>query len=115
MVSILPDGMSNLEATISFLIIDTIALILRVISRIQTKSTTTTGQFIRYDDWWILAAYLMFASHCILIVCGEYIQSPKQMFYSNVSSRHHENIRYPRTIFNHGFRSSIENAPGRVP
>ncbi|KAF7949024.1 hypothetical protein EAE96_008200 [Botrytis aclada] len=69
MVSILPDGMSNMEATVSFLVIDTIALILRVISRIQTKGTTTTGQFIRYDDWWILAAYLMYASHCILIIC----------------------------------------------
>ncbi|KAF7937385.1 uncharacterized protein EAE98_001699 [Botrytis deweyae] len=69
MVSILPDGMSNMEATVSFLIIDTIALILRVISRIQTKGTTTTGRFIRYDDWWILAAYLMFASHCIVIIC----------------------------------------------
>ncbi|KAF7879565.1 hypothetical protein EAF04_000760 [Stromatinia cepivora] len=69
MVLILPDGMANLESTISFLIIDTIALVLRVISRIQTKNTTTTGQFIRYDDWWILAAYLTYASHCILIIC----------------------------------------------
>ncbi|KAF5873629.1 uncharacterized protein Bfra_005093 [Botrytis fragariae] len=82
MVSILPDGMSNMEATVSFLIIDTIALILRVISRIQTKGTTTTGRFIRYDDWWILAAYLI----------------------------HHDGIRHPRAISSHGSRSPIENA-----
>lgn len=61
-----------MEATVSFLIIDTLALVLRVISRIHTRNTTTTGQFIRTDDWWILAAYLMYASHCIVIVCGEY-------------------------------------------
>lgn len=69
MVVILPDGVANLESIIAFLIIDTIALILRVISRIQTKNTTTTGRFIRYDDWWILAAYLTYASHCMLIIC----------------------------------------------
>lgn len=71
MVSILPDGIANLEATVSFLIIDTIALILRVISRIETRNTTTTGKTIRTDDWWILAAYLIYVSHCIVIICGE--------------------------------------------
>ncbi|KAI9645770.1 hypothetical protein NHQ30_005203 [Ciborinia camelliae] len=69
MVAILPDGMANLEATISFLVIDTIALVLRLISRIHTRKTTTTKQFIRTDDWWILAAYLMYASQCIVIIC----------------------------------------------
>ncbi|KAA8567584.1 hypothetical protein MFRU_010g02820 [Monilinia fructicola] len=69
MVSLLPDGVTTLVVAISFLVIDTIALILRAVSRIQTRSTTITGRLIRIDDWWILAAYLMYASHCVLIIC----------------------------------------------
>ncbi|APA10203.1 hypothetical protein sscle_06g049730 [Sclerotinia sclerotiorum 1980 UF-70] len=40
-----------------------------IVTIVSTKNTTTTGRFIRYDDWWILAAYLTYASHCMLIIC----------------------------------------------
>ncbi|PQE13018.1 integral membrane protein [Rutstroemia sp. NJR-2017a BBW] len=65
MVVVQPDGRANLVATVSFLIIDSTILLLRLIS----KRKTQTG--VHLDDWFIVAAYLVFAAQSSVIIYGE--------------------------------------------
>jgi hypothetical protein len=65
MVVVQPDGRANLVATVSFLIIDSMILLLRLVS----KQKTQTG--VHLDDWFIIAAYLVFAAQSSVIIYGE--------------------------------------------
>ncbi|KAM3068727.1 hypothetical protein ACMFMG_010904 [Clarireedia jacksonii] len=59
---ILSDGNANLVATVSFLIIDSMILFLRLVSKRKTQSG------VHLDDWFILAAYLVFAAQSSVII-----------------------------------------------
>lgn len=54
MVKLQPDGVSNLAAAITFVVVDSLAVVLRIISKGKTKYRFSS------DDWWILCALLFF-------------------------------------------------------
>lgn len=67
MVKIQPDGAINLYTALAFVIADTIALGLRIVSKYTTKKG------LRNDDWWICAGLLFFYTWCGLIMYGEQV------------------------------------------
>ena len=63
------DGAMNLYTAVAFVIVDIIALALRVISKRKTKKG------LQCDDWWICAGLVLFFAWCGLIIYGEDIQA----------------------------------------
>ena len=54
MVHIQPDGRANIATIVAFIVLDSLAVILRIISKGKTKNRYSS------DDWWILCALLFF-------------------------------------------------------
>lgn len=54
MVHLPPDGRASFTTIVVFIILDSFAVILRIISKGKTKNRYSQ------DDWWILCALLLF-------------------------------------------------------
>lgn len=65
MVKILHDGAVNLYTALAFLIADTIAIALRIISKGKTKNG------LQSDDWWTFAALVFFSVYAVIVIYGE--------------------------------------------
>lgn len=65
MVKFQPDGVSNFVTAILFVVIDSFAVLLRIISKGKTKYRFSS------DDWWILCALLFFYGWAGLILYCE--------------------------------------------
>ena len=64
-VELHPDGAANLAMAIVFMVLDTLAVVLRIISKGKTKYRFSS------DDWWILCALLFFYCWAGLILFCE--------------------------------------------
>jgi hypothetical protein len=77
MIVVRPDGKANLVATVSFLVIDSMTLLLRLVSKRKTQSG------VHLDDWFIFVAYLVFAAQSSVIIYGECVESPGLMVFTD--------------------------------
>lgn len=67
MVHLRHDAIANVTTIVVFMFLDSLAVILRIISKRKTKSGFSS------DDWWILCALLFFLGWAALKLYREYL------------------------------------------
>lgn len=67
MVPLRSDGVANVATAIVFVVVDSLAVVLRILSKSKTK------HYLRSDDWWILGALAFFIAWAGQIIYCEFL------------------------------------------